>query len=334
MIPRTAAAWQTEPWQQQLARAFDSPPQLLRHLRIDPATLPPCDRAAAGFRLRVTREYAALMRRGDPDDPLLRQVWPAAAELLDRAGFGDDPVGDRGAMRVPGLLQKYRGRALLMPTGACAIHCRYCFRRHYPYRDGTLGRDWSGALEQLRGDPTIHEVILSGGDPLLLPDHLLQKLTAELATIPGLQTLRIHSRLPVVLPDRLSGDLTRLLAGGRLQPVLVLHLNHPREMSEPLRQRLQPLRTAGVTLLNQSVLLRGVNDDTEIQVELARKLFRAGILPYYLHLLDRVRGAAHFEVERQQALAIHRGMRRQLPGYLVPRLVEERAGEPYKTPVP
>ncbi len=331
MIPRTAAAWQGETWQQQLAAAFDSPAALLRHLGIDPARMPQPGRAADGFRLRVPRAFADLMTPGDPDDPLLRQVWPSAEELAEQPGFVADPVGDGAARRRPGLLQKYRGRALLMTTGACAVNCRYCFRRHYPYGDDAHALD--GALEALAGDDSIAEVILSGGDPLALGDERLGELVRRLDRIPHLHTLRLHTRVPVVLPDRLTPALTGLLRQSRLQPVLVLHANHPRELSDSLARRLAPLPGAGITLLNQSVLLRGVNDDATTLAELSWRLFRAGVLPYYLHLLDPVLGAAHFQLPQEQAVAIHQRLRERLPGYLVPRLVQELPGMGSKTPV-
>ncbi len=334
MIHRTAATWQAPGWQQQMAEAFVSAADLLEYLELDASRLPPVDRAALQFRLRVPRAFAGLMEKGDPADPLLRQVWPSAEELVQTPGFGVDPVGDLAATRGPGMLQKYRGRMLLMVTGACAIHCRYCFRRHYPYRDGSLERQaWHQAIGQLRDEPDVDEVILSGGDPLSLSDDRLDELVQGLCAIPHLRYLRIHTRLPVVLPDRITTQLTRLLTTIRLRPVLVLHLNHPREMGGALQQRLQPLRSQGITLLNQSVLLRGVNDRPTTLADLSRRLFEAGILPYYLHLLDPVQGAAHFQVEVAEARRIQDRLRAMLPGYLVPRLVQETPGERYKTPL-
>jgi len=334
MIHRTAPTWQTPGWQQQMAEAFDTPADLLHYLQLDASQLPAADQAARQFRLKVPRGYAELMEKGNPDDPLLRQVWPSAEELEPAPGFGSDPVGDQAAGMGPGILQKYPGRMLLIVTGACAINCRYCFRRHYPYQDSNIGHQaWWKVIERIQCNPDIDEVILSGGDPLSLSDHRLEELVQGLDSIPHLKVLRIHTRLPVVLPERITSQFTKLLTSSRLQPVLVLHLNHPREMVQPLRQRLQRLRTQGVTLLNQSVLLCGVNDSPALLARLSKALFDAGVLPYYLHLLDRVQGAAHFQVSEQTACRIQQQLRALLPGYLVPRLVQEIPGEMSKTPV-
>jgi EF-P beta-lysylation protein EpmB len=267
------------------------------------------------------------MEPGNPHDPLLRQVLPVAAEGEDHPGFSADPVGDAAAALAPGLLQKYRGRALLVTTPACAIHCRYCFRRHYPYAEGSLSADGgAAAIAGIAADPSLTEVILSGGDPLMLDDAALLVLVKELAVVPHVQRLRIHSRLPVVLPSRITPALCRSLAQANLRVVTVIHANHPRELSDAAGLALDRLRGAGVLLLNQSVLLRGVNDDEDTLCDLSEGLFRRGVLPYYLHLLDAVRGAAHFEVPQRQALALMSALRLRLPGYLVPRLVREEHG--------
>lgn len=274
------------------------------------------------------------MTPGDPHDPLLRQVLPVAEELVASPGFSTDPVGDMAARAGGGLLQKYRGRALLIATGACAVHCRYCFRRHYPYGDAQPARDdWSPVLDELARRPDITEIILSGGDPLSLSDQRLASLLEGLAALPRLRRLRIHSRLPVVLPARVTTGLVSLLADNRLATSLVLHANHPRELTATLGAALGPLRDAGVTLLNQAVLLAGVNDAAEVLADLSETLFDLGVLPYYLHQLDPVAGAAHFRVGEQRARALHRHLRDTLPGYLLPRLVQEVAGAAAKLPL-
>jgi EF-P beta-lysylation protein EpmB len=274
------------------------------------------------------------MNPGDATDPLLRQVLPSRAERIPADGYLLDPVGDGAATRLPGLIQKYRGRALLMVHGACAVHCRYCFRRHYSYADlGATDPRLQGALAAIAADPSLTEVILSGGDPLLLDDPGLGSLLARLDAIPHLRRLRIHSRLPVVLPERVTDELCRSLQGLRLSPVLVIHTNHPQELGANAAASLARLRTGGVTLLNQSVLLRGINASVDTLAVLSEQLFACGVLPYYLHQLDPVQGAAHFQVPDEEALALLETLRSRLPGYLVPRLVREVAGEPAKRPL-
>ena len=315
-------------WKEELRHAFTRPAELLALLAL------PTDLADEGsgagtreFRMLVPRGYAALMELGNPDDPLLRQVLPVACEHYDHPGFSTDPVGDAAATRGPGLLQKYQGRALLVTTPACAIHCRYCFRRHYPYAQGSLGADArTSAIAGIASDTTICELILSGGDPLMLDDAHLQSLVARAEAIPHLERLRLHTRLPVVLPSRVTMALCGMLAKTRLQAIVVIHANHPRELSPATTRAFRLLREAGVTLLNQSVLLRGINDNANTLSALSNVLFRDGVLPYYLHLLDRVQGAAHFEVPLSDALDLMAKLRLRLPGYLVPRLVREDPG--------
>jgi len=334
MIHRTDQTWQVLSWQRQLSEAFTDPDELLRYLEIDKNLLPSAASAQRKFSLRVPRWFAGRMEQGNPNDPLLRQVLPLEEELLPKAGFLLDPVSDLEQAPIPGLLQKYHGRALLITTGACAINCRYCFRRHYPYADSTAGGDrLSDALAYLEETPDISEVILSGGDPLMLPDHHLAELGARLEAIPHVRRLRIHTRLPVVLPDRITAELTDWLAATQLQPIVVLHANHSKELSHEHRRALAPLRARGVTLLNQSVLLKGVNDNIQILCDLSEKLFSVGVLPYYLHQLDRVAGAVHFEVTDAVALDLHQQMSARLPGYMLPRLVREKAGAPSKIPL-
>ncbi len=321
-------------WQQELAEGFSRPAELLRYLKLDPALLAPAEEASRLFAMRVPRCFADRMRPGDPRDPLLRQILPLAEEFQAVPGFLEDPVGDLKAMNTPGVIHKYRGRALLVVTGACAVNCRYCFRRHFPYGDAHVSRQrWESALDYVRDHPDLEEIILSGGDPLVLADDRLSALAADLTAIPHLRRLRIHSRLPVVLPRRVDDRLLDWLAGGRLAPVMVIHANHPAEIDGPVRAACARLREAGVTLLNQSVLLRGVNDDPAVLADLSNRLFEAGVLPYYLHVLDRVQGAAHFLVPEDEARTITARLGALLPGYLVPRLVREDAGMSQKTPL-
>jgi EF-P beta-lysylation protein EpmB len=332
--PAAQAQYLQQPgWQQQLARAITDSDELLARLRLDAGEFAGHPAAARDFPLRVTHSYLAKMRPGDPRDPLLLQVMASADELRETPGFSHDPVGDLAAMAVPGLLHKYHGRVLLVTTAACAVHCRYCFRRHFPYEDNQSSRNqWQQALEYIAADSSISEVILSGGDPLVLSDRRLEQLTVQLQAIPHVRRLRIHSRLPVVLPERITDELVTLLGNSRLQCSLVVHANHANEIADEDIPRLQRLAAAGVCLLNQAVLLRQVNDSARAQAELSERLFEAGVLPYYLHLLDPVQGAGHFHVTDMRAMEIIGELRAQLPGYLVPRLVREIAGEKSKTP--
>ncbi len=314
-----------------MANAISTPQELVTELGLSPTLIPTALEASRGFRLRVPRSYVSRIRRGDPNDPLLRQVLPIGAELVSPPEFTADPLGEREALRAPGLLQKYRGRALLIATSACAVHCRYCFRREFPYSEQTTDSSrWSEALNEIASDPSIEEVILSGGDPLSLSDFRLASLTDALQRIPHVRRLRVHTRQPVVLPSRVDAGLTQWLGELRLPVVFVLHINHPNEIDAEVLAACARLRDCGITLLNQTVLLRGVNDDAEVLAELSRRLFEAGVLPYYLHVLDRVRGVAHFEVPEQQARLIAGELAAKLPGYLVPRLAREVHGAPAK----
>jgi EF-P beta-lysylation protein EpmB len=321
-------------WQKLLADAVSDPRELCALLELDPSLVLPALAAARNFALRVPRSFLARMRKGDPNDPLLLQVLPVAAETQVAEGFVTDPVGDLERRAAPGLLHKYRGRALLVATGACAVHCRYCFRRHFPYaEESALQQGWRPALEHLRADPTINEVILSGGDPWSLSDRRLKQLTDALQTIPHVRRLRIHTRYPIVLPERVDTGLLDWLRGVSLQKVVVIHANHAREIDPSVRRACRALADAGVTLLNQSVLLRGVNDSVEALAELSEALFATHVLPYYLHVLDKVQGAAHFDLPEAEALRLHQELTARLPGYLVPRLVREIAGQPSKSAV-
>jgi EF-P beta-lysylation protein EpmB len=282
--------------------------------------------------------WLELIEPGNLDDPLLRQILPGAAELIATPGYSSDPVGEHGCGSVPGLLHKYHGRALLVATNACAIHCRYCFRREYPYETESGPGVWQQAITAIAEDPTCTEVLLSGGDPWSLPNNRLRSLVEALSDIPHLRRLRWHTRLPVTVPERCDQGLLEVLdlwsqSRAAAQQVIVVHCNHPRELAPTVLQGLARLRSTGSTLLNQSVLLKGVNDAASTLGALSETLHEHGILPYYVHQLDRVTGTAHFAVEDDQAVAILDELRQQLPGYLVPKLVREIAGEPSKTPL-
>lgn len=288
--------------------------------------------ATTPFPLRVPRGFVARMRHGDASDPLLRQVLPLAAEAQGSTGWLQDPVGDLARTRSPGLIHKYRGRVLLIATASCAVHCRYCFRRHFPYAEELAARDdWSAAVDVIAADSSIDEVILSGGDPLSLATAKLRSLTDALAAIPHLRRLRIHTRWPIVLPQRVDAELCDWLQRLPWPVAVVVHANHAHEFDADVAAALHRLRRAGTTLLNQTVLLRGVNDDLVTLRELSLTLGDHGVMPYYLHLLDRVAGAAHFDVDAERGRALIHALRAELPGYLVPRLAREDAGERSKT---
>lgn len=321
-------------WQQQLAQGIRNTAELLETLSISPDDL--LDKAdnKSDFPLRVPRSYVARMTKGDPHDPLLRQVLPLKNEHQHITGFTCDPVGDLPAMTTPGLIHKYHGRVLIITTGACAIHCRYCFRRHFPYQETRLnGDEWQRAIDYIADDTSISEVILSGGDPLTLSDQRLSSLTNRLADITHVKRLRLHTRLPVVLPARVDSGLMNWLNILPFKTVIVIHANHPNEIDNDVRHALNKLARAGITLLNQTVLLRGINNDSSTLIRLSEILFEADVIPYYLHMLDKVLGAGHFDVDEQEARALHKDLLSSLPGYLVPRLVREQAGNLFKQPL-
>lgn len=318
-------------WQRELAGAIRDPDELCRLLGLDVARAAEARVAGGDFPLLVPRGFVARMRPGDPDDPLLLQVLPRGTERLEADGFVSDPLQERGAVAAPGLVQKYAGRALLLATGGCAINCRYCFRREFPYADsGASPAGLETAIDAVAADTTIHEAILSGGDPLLLDDERLAAAVRRLEAVPHVKRLRIHSRLPIVLPARVTPGLVRLLAASRLACVVVVHANHPRELDEAVAAAVARLRGSGALLLNQAVLLAGVNDDVDTLASLSERLVEIGVVPYYLHLLDRVRGTAAFEVEEPRARRLHADLKARLPGYAVPRLAREIPGEPAK----
>jgi EF-P beta-lysylation protein EpmB len=329
------------PWQQELARAVRDPVELLTLVGLTPGQLGPgvsaesLRAAAADFPLRVPASFIGRMRHGDPGDPLLRQVLSIPEELLAATGYVSDPLQESAARGAPGLLQKYRGRALLIATGACAVHCRYCFRRHYDYSadQGEGESRWTSALASIEADSTLEEIILSGGDPLSLGNARLAQLLDRLGAIPHLRRIRIHTRTPVVLPARVDAGLHDAMHRWRDRLVVVVHANHPAEIDAFTSKQLRQLGECASALLNQSVLLAGVNDDAEVLGLLSRRLFDSGVLPYYLHQLDKVAGAAHFAVTDTRALELHGAMAAALPGYLVPRLVREVPGATGKSPV-
>lgn len=319
-------------WREQLREAVRDPDRLIDLLGLPDELRGDARQAASLFPLVVPHPYLKRIRQGDPDDPLLRQVLPIGDETLSPPpGYTEDPVGEHAAERAAGLLQKYHGRALLIAAGVCAVACRYCFRRHYPYDESPVGLDdWEDTLQVLEGDPDLEEVILSGGDPLMRSDRWLGQLVARLEEIPQLRRLRIHTRLPIVIPDRVDTPLLDWLAKTRLAPTVVVHANHPAEIDASCGAALLRLVTAGVPVLNQTVLLRGVNDEATVLAELSRRLLDVRVMPYYLHQLDPVAGAAHFEVPVERGLELVAELRTQLPGLGVPRYVREVIGAPHK----
>ncbi len=321
-------------WKAALARSVTDPDELCRLLELPGAVARAARRAAGDFPLLVPRPYLARIRPGDAHDPLLKQVLPVEAELAAAPGFSPDPLGEASATTAagspcPGVLRKYDGRSLIVATGGCGVHCRFCFRRHFPRRDLGPGR-WPAVAAHLGTDPSIREVILSGGDPLWLDDRTLGRLLDRLAGIPHVRRVRLHTRLPVVVPARVTEELIGHLTRGRPVSLVVLHVNHPAEIDEAVAAALARLAGVGIPLLSQSVLLRGVNDSLHVLAELFERLVDLRVMPYYLHQLDRVVGAAHFEVPVKQGVELVRRLRARLPGYAVPRYVREVPGEPNK----
>ncbi|HTM63160.1 MAG TPA: EF-P beta-lysylation protein EpmB [Gammaproteobacteria bacterium] len=319
-------------WQQAMADLITDPAELIHLLNLNPSLLEAAKAAANVFPLRVPRGFAARMEKGNHMDPLLRQVLPLGVELTPQPGYSKDILRESGANPVSGLLHKYPGRVLVTLTSACAVHCRYCFRRFFPYEDNNPGRaGWEKIFDYIESDNTITEVILSGGDPLSANDHLLSEFTERLNQLPHVTRLRIHTRMPVVLPERITDEFMQWAADLTQQLVIVMHINHANEINNEVVLMLKRLSDAGITLLNQSVLLKGVNDDAQTLAALSEKLFMSGVLPYYLHTLDKVEGAAHFDLDDYTARSIHSELNKMLPGYLVPRLVRETPGESSKT---
>lgn len=325
----------TQSWQQLLSGSITSPDALLQRLGLDPVEWR--EGAELGhqlFSIRVPEPYARRMEPGNPQDPLLRQVLPTTEEGRSLPGYVTDPLEEAGSVTTTGLIRKYKSRALLMVTGQCAINCRYCFRRHFPYDEHRLTSDQRNRiLDTLADDPDINEVILSGGDPLVASDKLLSFWVKAIADIPRIRRLRIHTRLPVVIPQRITQGLLETLSNSRLQCVMVLHINHPNELDEHVKAAMARLREAGVTLLNQSVILQGVNDSSDTLAALSERLFECHIMPYYLHAFDPVAGAHHYAVSDDRARGIVKELLARLPGFLVPRLVRELPDKPGKTPI-
>ncbi len=316
-----------------MALSFSRLSKLLEWLDLDRSELPYACDDSPSFPLRVTRDFASRMHRRDAYDPLLLQVLPLLQESAVVDGYSQDPVGDMNASVSQGVLQKYNGRALLITTPACAIHCRYCFRRHFPYQQQHLDQQLSDQTMEKLNVPDISEIILSGGDPLTLNDQRLTQLLSQLKQLPHLKRLRIHTRMPVILPSRVTPELVEMLRNFPLPVTTVLHINHPNELDKSVATALHQLRHSNTHMLNQAVLLKGINDKTEILKALCEKGFDMGILPYYVHQLDKVHGSAHFQVSRERALEIEEQLRKQLPGYLLPRFVTEIAGEESKMPL-
>ena len=321
-------------WEKALQEAITNPEELWDLLELDPNLLPAAKTAAQLFPLKVPRSFIERIKKGDALDPLLHQILPLHAEHAVVRGYTRDPLQEADVNPVPGLLHKYQGRVLLTFVGACGINCRYCFRRHFPYADNNPGtQGWDKALAYIANDPTIHEVILSGGDPLVANDKSLTIFSDKLATIPHVKRLRIHSRMPIVLPERITSEFITWISQLKQKPVLVTHCNHAQEINQSVAHAMQQLTNAGVVLFNQAVLLKSVNDNADALVELSEALFDVGIQPYYLHILDKVEGAAHFDLPTTIAQQLHSEITLRLSGYLVPKLVYESAGSPSKLPV-
>ncbi|MGV2989563.1 EF-P beta-lysylation protein EpmB [Vibrio sp. E150_011] len=320
-------------WLKQLSNAISDPYQLLEQLEIDATPWESGLRARKLFPMRVPQSFVDRMEKGNPYDPLLQQVLPLSQEFEVHSGYSQDPLEEQGAV-VPGLLHKYASRALMIVKGGCAVNCRYCFRRHFPYQDNKGNKEnWQLALDYIASQPDIDEVILSGGDPLMAKDNELEWLINKIEGIDHIATLRIHSRLPVVIPARVTDTLCELLQATRLNTVLVTHINHANEVNSEFTEAIGRLKAANVIMLNQAVLLKGINDSVDAQVALSRAIFNAGILPYYLHVLDKVQGAAHYFISDQDAKQLMQGVIQKVAGYLVPKLTREEGGKTSKTPL-
>jgi len=332
MIPQTVPTSQINSWQDELSLIVREPKALFELLELPLALLPDAIAACDQFPLRAPRPYLDRIKKGDINDPLLKQILPLGAELQHIDGYSSDPLQEQANNPELGLIHKYRSRVLLITSPSCAINCRYCFRRHFPYAENNPNRQqWQNTLATIAADTDINEVILSGGDPLVTSDRQLAWLTEQIAAIPHITRLRIHTRLPVVIPQRITSDTLNWLVQPRLKTIMVLHINHAQEIDAAVNNMMTTLRQAGITLLNQAVLLKGVNDTLAAQVELSERLFECGALPYYLHLLDKVSGAAHFGTTRASALELHQQIQASLPGFLVPKLVQELPNKDSKT---
>ena len=321
-------------WQHILSDSIISPEQLFKQLDIDPSRLSKTSKASDLFRLQVPSPYLQRIEKGNPDDPLLIQILPTAKELIKTTGFSTDPLQEEQYNPQTGIIHKYHGRVLLLVGSSCAINCRFCFRRHFPYQKNLLNsRVLTQAIEYISKDKSIREVIFSGGDPLVSSDKRLKQIIESISQIPHVDTIRIHSRLPIVIPQRITDDMIHSLTQTRLKPVMVIHCNHHREIDNKVIFNIKRLHEAGITILNQSTLLKDVNDSAKNLIKLSHSLFSMQTLPYYLHQLDPVQGAAHFEVTDEKAIALIQEIAKRLPGYLVPRLVKEIPGHPNKLPL-
>ncbi|MDR3504135.1 MAG: EF-P beta-lysylation protein EpmB [Legionella sp.] len=318
-------------WQKKLAQGFSSVADLLAYLELPLSTGSLF--AEEQFASRIPLGFAQRMQKGNPQDPLLLQVLATTQEMNSPAEYGVDPLQERVSNPLRGLIHKYHGRVLLTLTGVCAVNCRFCFRRHFPYQDNNPGRQgFKEICEYIAKDQSITEVILSGGDPLLAADVVIADLLQQLEQIPHVHTLRFHTRIPVVFPERIDTGFLSLLTTTRLKKVIVLHCNHPQELQDDVvGQVLHDLRQAGCHLLNQSVLLTGINDDAQVLASLSQSLFNHAVIPYYLHTLDKVKGAAHFDMPFTKAQVIYQQLQQLVPGYLLPRLVCEEPGKLSKT---
>lgn len=319
-------------WQQHLAQAITSLPELIDHLGLPASLAQQGTEAHRSFKLLVPKPYLSRIEQGNPNDPLLLQILPSAAEMQTVAGYSKDPLEEANHNPQKAIVHKYKRRLLVITTGTCAVNCRYCFRRHFPYGDNQLAQaEWQSVIDYLENHPEINEVILSGGDPLMMKDALLADKIRKLDALPQIKRLRIHSRLPVVIPARVCDGMLDWIHASRLDIVMVWHINHANEVDAELTYAAQRLTQAGVTLLNQAVLLKGINDSVEAQVNLSEAVFRAGLLPYYLFTLDPVEGAAHFDIPIEDAQRLMGKVAAELPGYLVPRLAKEIPGKSAKS---
>lgn len=320
-------------WRKELAKTVTDPAELLSLLNIDAAAYQAGFSARKLFPLRVPRPFIAKMEQGNENDPLFKQVMTNQLEFEQVEGFVSDPLGEHESV-LPGLLHKYKSRVLFILKTGCAVNCRYCFRRHFPYQDNAPNQQgWQQAFVYIQSHPEINEVVLSGGDPLMASDKHLIELISSLEQIPHLTRIRIHTRLPVVIPQRITPELTHALVTSRLKSIIVLHVNHANELDDLLKEHLSLWQSNQITLLNQAVLLKAVNDNVNALVDLSERLFEFGILPYYIHLFDKVSGAAHFYQDDEYVAKLQAGLRAELPGFLVPKWVREEAGEASKTPI-
>ncbi|MCQ1094498.1 EF-P beta-lysylation protein EpmB [Acinetobacter baumannii] len=326
---------QEQNWQSQLSDLITDPLELLNLLELSTdQLLSGAILASEKFKLRVPLAFVGKMNAKDPLDPLLLQVLPHHLELEEHPEFVTDPLGEEAANQLPGVLHKYKSRFLLTLTGACAVHCRYCFRRHFPYQENLpKNEDWLNIKNYIESNPDINEVILSGGDPLTLSNRKLALWLERLSSLKQVKILRIHSRVPIVIPNRIDEELISLLKNSRLRIILVVHSNHASELDDFTCSKLLQLSEHHITVLNQAVLLKGVNDSAQTLIDLSYRLFEARVMPYYLHVLDKVKGAQHFDLIPSEIDAIYQDVLASLPGYLVPKLVREIAGEKNKTPL-